>query len=228
MTELPSAPLARTDPGFEQMALKTGAATYGLQNLSVREKLLLCIGNDVCRGHFQLAMTMHVTACRMHDIPLADVVSAIRFIAPYSGYPAVADTLNRLGEIAEEMGLDILAAAEEASDPEATAASSRPGDVVPGLGASDPWFQEFVEEQTGRLWSETRLTQKECAYLALTADIAFQTLGESFRQHVQWALDAGASPDEVRDAIRFHAENGIGKTAEALMALDRVLETVGS
>jgi hypothetical protein len=49
---------------------------------------------------------MHVTAAQMHGLSYAELLAAIRFIAPYSGYPAAADALARLNQIATEIGMD--------------------------------------------------------------------------------------------------------------------------
>jgi alkylhydroperoxidase/carboxymuconolactone decarboxylase family protein YurZ len=69
------------------------------------------------------------------------------------------------------------------------------------------------------------LSPRERAYLALTADVAQQTLGNSFRLHVRLARESGATPEEIRDVVRFLAECGIAKAAAALRELDAVLGT---
>ncbi|NIK62167.1 hypothetical protein [Kribbella shirazensis] len=95
------------DPVFEQMALETGSRTFGLRGPSVREKFLQLLAHDVCRLNLGMAFRMHVMAAtKMHGVPYADVLAVIRFVAPYSGYPAAADALGRLPEIAKVLGLD--------------------------------------------------------------------------------------------------------------------------
>ena len=66
------------------------------------------------------------------------------------------------------------------------------------------------------------LSAWERAYLALTAYVAQQTLGDSFRLHVRLARESGATPEEIRD-VRFLTESGIAKAAAALHELDTVL-----
>jgi hypothetical protein len=39
-------------------------------------------------------------------IPYPDLLALVRFVAPFAGYPAAADTLARLGELAVELGMD--------------------------------------------------------------------------------------------------------------------------
>ncbi len=68
------------------------------------------------------------------------------------------------------------------------------------------------------------MSARERVYLALTADVAQRTLGDSFRVHVRLAYESGASPEEIRDVVRFLAECGIAKVA-ALRKLDTVLGT---
>ena len=67
------------------------------------------------------------------------------------------------------------------------------------------------------------LSARERAYLALAADVAQQTLGDSFGVHVRLARESGANPEEIRDVVRFLAECGIAKAAAALRELDAVL-----
>jgi hypothetical protein len=58
-----------------------------------------------------------------------------------------------------------------------------------GMATIDPWLAGFTASRAGR--------GKERAYLALTADMAQQTLGTSFRRHVELARDQGAHPDDA-------------------------------
>lgn len=211
MVDLPSAPLAAVDPEFEAMALETGAFTYGLEGTSVREKLLQNLANDICRLHLGLAFRLHVKAAVMHAIPYADLLALVRFTAPYAGYPAAADALGRLGELVTELGAD--PAGEPARVPQG----------VRAIGAADAWAARFLADRTARAWSEARLTRRERAIVALTTDVAQQTLGDSFRLHVRLALDSGMTSTEVRDAVRFCAEMGVSRATEALRVLDALL-----
>ena len=84
----------------------------------------------------------------------------------------------------------------------------------------------FIESRTARSWSVPGLSRRERVYLALTADVAQQTLGDSFRVHVRLARESGANPEEIRDVVRFLAECGIAKAAAALRELDTILEAM--
>jgi len=214
MVDLPSRPLADIDPEFEKMALETGEWTYGLPGTATREKLLQNLANDVCRLQTGLAFRLHVQAATMHGLGYADLLALVRFTAPYAGYPAAADALARLSEIAAELGLDT-------SPVDPGRASAPPADE--SIGSTDPWMAEFLADRTARAWSEWRLSPRERAIVALTTDISQQTLGESFRRHVRLALEAGAGPGEVRDAVRYCAEMGLARAALALHDLDAVL-----
>ncbi|KZS83113.1 carboxymuconolactone decarboxylase family protein [Mycobacterium persicum] len=216
--KLPSSPLGEVDPQFERLAVDVGAAAFGLAGTSVREKLLQNLAMDICRPTLGLAFRMHVTAAAMHGLAYADLLAAIRFIAPYSGYPAAADALARLQQVAAEIGMET-SDLDESSAPEAVA------DVVAHLGTTDEWTTEFVAWQLSRAWSEDRLSMRERAIMALTSDVALQTLDESYRRHVELALDAGLGKDGVRDVVRFCAEHGIARVAAALRTLDNVLST---
>jgi 4-carboxymuconolactone decarboxylase len=216
MVDLPSRPLAVLDAEFERMALETGSLTYGLTGTSVREKLLQNLANDICRLQLGLAFRLHVQAALLHGIPYADLLALIRFVAPYAGYPASADALARLGELAVELG----------ADTSAPASNNGPAEPYRDLATTDEWMARFLASRIRSAWSEGALSRRELAFVALTADVAQQTLGASFRLHVGLALDIGATPDAVRDAVRFTAEMGIAKATAALSELDAVLKTL--
>lgn len=214
--DLPSSPLGEVDPQFEKLGLEVAAFTFGLPGTSIREKLLQTLTLDICRSHLGLAFRMHVTAATMHGLTYAELLAAIRFVAPYSGYPAAADALARLKEIATEIGMDT----SDLGEPPTPNAVS---DAAGRLDIADQWAAEFVEWQLSRAWSEGLLSRRERAIMALTSDVGEQDLDESLRRHVAVALDAGLSGDDVRDVIRFCAEYGIGRAVAALRELDKVL-----
>lgn len=212
--DLPSSPLGELDPQFEKLGLEVAAFTFGLPGTSAREKLLQTMTLDICRPHLGLAFRMHVTAATMHGVTYAELLAAIRFVAPYSGYPAAADALARLTQIATEIGMDT----SDLGDPPTSDAA-----VVGCPETTDEWTAEFVQWQLSRAWSENQLSGRERAVMALTADVGQQADGESLRRHVELALDVGLSADDVRDVIRFCAEYGIGRAVAALRELDKVL-----
>lgn len=220
MVDLPSQPLADVDPAFQQIALETAALTFGLPGTTTREKLLLNLANDVCREHFGLAFHLHVQAALAHGVPFADLFAVVRFLGPYAGYPAAADALERLGAIAAELGVDMLTAPENGDAPVARDQRAEPDDA---FETTDAWLAAFIRSRTGRAWAESRLSARECAYLALAADVAQQTLGTTFRAHVARARASGASPEQVRDVLRFLAECGIARSAAALREFEAVL-----
>ena len=214
--DLPSSPLAAVDPEFERMALETGAFTYGLAGTSVREKLLQVIAADVWRGHLGLAFRMHVTAARMHGITYGDLLALLRFVAPYTGYPAAADALDRLGSLGAELGFDTAA--------EVGVGKAR-GEPDPALRSSDEWMAGFLASRTARSWSEERLSPRERVIVVITLDVATAGVGEPFRGHVLLARRIGLSDDEIRDVVRFTAELCSAHTVVALAELDRILRT---
>jgi 4-carboxymuconolactone decarboxylase len=221
MVDLPSSPLAEVDPLFEQMALETGQLTYGLSGTSVREKFLQIIASDVCRLNLGLAFRMHLTAAvAMHGVPYADILALICFVAPYAGYPAAADALGRLPEIAAELDLDTTHTLDPDRDP---VDGGRPGqpDAIPA--SPDAWAADFLASRIGRSWSEERLSPRERALVALTTDVCFQTFGPTFQRSVRLARESGVQDNELRDAVRFTAELGIARTISALRELDKIL-----
>jgi alkylhydroperoxidase/carboxymuconolactone decarboxylase family protein YurZ len=220
MVELPSQPLADLDPVFKQIALETAALTFGLSGTSTREKLLLSLANDICREHFGLAFRLHVQAALAHGVPVADLLGVVRFLGPYAGYPAAADALEGLGAVTAELGVNERNPAQPHVGSAPRGQHLEPDD---GFETTDAWLAAFITSRTGRAWAEPRLSARECAYLALAADVAQQTLGPSFRAHLVRAQASGATPDQLRDVIRFLAECGIAKAAAALRELEAIL-----
>ncbi|HWD81363.1 MAG TPA: hypothetical protein VG497_20855 [Kribbella sp.] len=212
MVDLPSSPLALTDPDFEEMALQTGDLTFGLPGTTPREKLLQVTAHDICRAGFGLPFKMHVMGMHMHGVPYVDMLALIRFVAVYAGYPSAAGALGAIGPIADELGI------------ERTTAPSRQVDDQPGVTVpvNDPWLAGFIDSRMKRAWSEARLSLRERAFVALTAHVTQHSLGASFRRHAQLAVEI-AGADDVRDAIRFTAEMGITEAAAALAELENLL-----
>lgn len=215
VVDLPSSPLAEVDPEFEKMALETAGYTFALTGTSVREKLLQNLTQDICHSQLGLAFRMHVTAAMNYAIPYPDLLATVRFVAPYSGYPAAADALARLKQVAVEIGMDV----GDLGQPSATAG----GKPDQNIEATDDWMKDFLNSRIARAWSEDRLTRRERTIIAITSDIAQQTLDDSFGLHVTLALDAGLSENDVRDVVRFCAEHGVFRSAAAMRELEMVL-----
>jgi alkylhydroperoxidase/carboxymuconolactone decarboxylase family protein YurZ len=216
MVDLPSSPLANVDPEFEKMALETGAFTYQLTGTTVREKLLQNLANDVCRLQMGLAFRLHVTAANMHRIPYGDLLALLRFVAPYAGYPAAADALARLAEIANDIGMDMKT--------EPLIPTSVSDQVASwNVGSHDTWVNGFLESRLGRAWSEERLSRRERVIVALTTDVSQDCPADSFALHVKLGVEAGMTEDELRDVIRFCAEMSITKAIAASRRLESLL-----
>jgi 4-carboxymuconolactone decarboxylase len=226
MVELPSQPLGDIDPEFEKIALETGGLTYSLSGTTTREKLLLNLANDVCREHFGLAFRLHIQAALSLGVPFVDVLGVVRFMGPYAGYPAAADALEQLGVIGGELGVDVRSVAAKVGVDGSSGSPEQLLRLDEGFDTTDEWLADFIASRTGRSWALPGLSSRERAYLALTADVAQQTLGDSFRLHVRLARESGASPEEIRDVVRFLAECGIVKATAALRELDTILEAI--
>jgi 4-carboxymuconolactone decarboxylase len=226
MVELPSQPLGDIDPEFEKIALETGGLTYSLSGTTTREKLLLNLANDVCREHFGLAFRLHIQAALSLGVPFVDVLGVVRFMGPYAGYPAAADALEQLSVIGGDLGVDVRSVAAKVGVDGSSGSPEQRLRLDEGFDTTDEWLADFIASRTGRSWAVPGLSTRERAYLALTADVAQQTLGDSFRLHVRLARESGASPEEIRDVVRFLAECGIVKAAAALRELDTILEAI--
>jgi alkylhydroperoxidase/carboxymuconolactone decarboxylase family protein YurZ len=150
MVDLPSQPLGDIDPEFQKIALETGGLTYGLSGTSTREKLLLNLANDFCREHLGLAFRLHIQAALSHGVPFADLLGVVRFIGPYAGYPAAADTLERLGAVAAELGIDLRSAAAQVSVDGSSRLPDKQLRPEEGFDTTDEWLASFITSRIER------------------------------------------------------------------------------
>ncbi len=52
--------IVELDPEFGRMSIRVGQEAWGLPGLSLREKALLCLANDILYQHLGLPLRMHV------------------------------------------------------------------------------------------------------------------------------------------------------------------------
>ncbi|WP_328451241.1 carboxymuconolactone decarboxylase family protein [Amycolatopsis sp. NBC_00438] len=64
------------------------------------------------------------------------------------------------------------------------------------------------------------LTERERGLVSLSVDVHYQTLAETFRIHVGRARRGGATPEDVRAAVRFLAQFGVTRAWCAWEALN--------
>ncbi|MFC4906665.1 carboxymuconolactone decarboxylase family protein [Actinomadura gamaensis] len=92
-----------------------------------------------------------------------------------------------------------------------------------GPQIQDPVFAEMADATDRLLWDGLpELSRREKALLCLVADVCEQTLGSPFERHVRLAYENGASPDDVRELLRFISYDSGYPAAAA--ALDRLVE----
>lgn len=203
--------LARLDPVFAQMAVIAGHNIWGLSHLTMREKTILCLTADLCHPHLGLPMAMHVTMALDNGVEPQAIRELLRHLGPYVGYPILVPAFQRLTELSVP-GEDDPAPLENAPLSPELAAFVR-AIPTPGLAA-------FTEEQLTQRWSRPGLSIRERAIACLAVDILDQTLGDSFRLHLDLALAAGADGDVLDDVLRGIAEFGLARawTAAHLIA----------
>ncbi len=85
-----------------------------------------------------------------------------------------------------------------------------------GFATTDAWLAAFIASRTGRAWAEPGLSTRECAYLALAADVAQQTLRPGFQAHVARARASGATP-ELRSSRSMRLSGVLPCEAEATL-----------
>ena len=71
------------------------------------------------------------------------------------------------------------------------------------------------------------LSVRERAFLSMTADVMFQTLGDSFQIHTRRAMGGGgADKDTVRELVCYLAQFGVTRAWTALQAMNIFLHDV--
>ena len=76
-----------------------------IPELTMREKVLLCVVADVCQQTLGLPFELHVRMGLDHGVTADDLRETLRFISYDSGYPAALAALDRLTDIEREQGL---------------------------------------------------------------------------------------------------------------------------
>ncbi|MFC1413490.1 carboxymuconolactone decarboxylase family protein [Streptacidiphilus sp. N1-12] len=210
------------DPVFGEMSTATFRLAGEWQGLTAREQSLLSLVADVCEQILGVPFELHVRAALNNGLDADDLRELLRFISYDSGYPAALAALDRLTEIEREHGLPGPTGQSHRVDADGTG-SPLPAAMRAEVQALDPDFADYMDLQSRMRAGMSRLNVRERAFATMTVDVLYQTLQESFRAHVGRALGAGATPDEVRAAVRATAVFGMTRTWRALHVLDALL-----
>ena len=221
--------LAALDPVFAQMVGATAEYVRSIPELTDREKTFLCVTADVCQASLGLAFAAHVRTGLAAGVSTADIRELLRFVSYDCGYHAATAGLERIVELEAELGLprpDVEPLAPElvSTGPDA-APSPLPEAVRARLTELDPHFTGYFDLQsrmrTGH--GPGTLSERERGLVSLSVDVHYQTLADTFRTHVGRALRGGASPEDVRAALRFTAQFGVTRAWHAWEALNPIL-----
>jgi alkylhydroperoxidase/carboxymuconolactone decarboxylase family protein YurZ len=128
----------------------------------------------------------------------------------------------RLAEIEREHGLPGPTGQGHEVNADGTG-SPLPAAMRAQVQALDQGLADYMDLQSRMRADMSRISVRERAFATMAVDVLYQTLQESFRAHVGRALGAGATPDEVRAAVRVTAPFGMTRTWRALNVLDALL-----
>lgn len=222
--------VAALDPVFAQMASASLAHSRAVPELTAREQVFLFLVADVCQPSLGLPYELHVRAALKQGMSTEDIRALLRLISYDTGYPAALAALERLAAIESTIDAPDRPAAEPlppalVSTGKDAAPSPLPEPIRAQLRELDPYFADYFDLQSRMRTPEGpgTLTIRERAFTTMSVDIHYQTLGDSFRIHVNRALGAGASAEEVRAVLRFNAQFGATRAWQAWHALNAIL-----
>ncbi|MBE1583774.1 carboxymuconolactone decarboxylase family protein [Nonomuraea angiospora] len=206
--DLPVDRVVVLDGDFGTMAVEAGGYAMSVPGLTLREKVLVWLANDVCNGHLGVPYELHLTLGLQAGMSWQELREVLRHLAPYAGYPAVVQAFVRMREFADGADSTTSPSGDPAGEPPAL-----PDDV-------DGDFAGWLRHQEESRWQRPLLTARERALLCVVVDVFHQTLGEPFRAHVEAAKAAGADEETLRNLLRLMSELGAGKVWQALAALN--------
>lgn len=218
---------AALDPPFARMIAATERHVWELPRLTVREKVFLSVVADICHPTLGLPFEMHVKAGLATGMSTADIRALIRYVGFDTGYPAALAAIERLGGLERALGSSGLVAVDE---PELVEGGS-PALLPPGLAAMyhdvDEGFATFMLLQAGMHGDgSSGLSIREQSFASIMVDVLYQTLDETFRIHVDRALNLSVEEEDVRSVVRFAAQFGVTKAWRAFRALNTHLAEV--
>ena len=199
------------DPEFGRMATEVGMHAWSLEALTMREKAFVFLAADLCTANVGFPLLTHVQMAGANGVSVVECIAAVRHLAPYVGYPTAAVALQQLSQLNSASG----------TDPQRVAGWELPAETKDSLAELDLNFAEFFANQFDQRWGSGDLSPRERALACVAADVLNQTLDESFELHVDLALRAGASDEQVRAVLLLVAEYGVAKAWRAYRALNR-------
>jgi alkylhydroperoxidase/carboxymuconolactone decarboxylase family protein YurZ len=221
--------IASLDPVFAQMGVASARHAASVPELTEREKAFLYLTADVCHQTLGRPFALHVERAQRYGVSTADIRALLRLISFDTGYHTALAAFERLVEIEAAAGIpapDVEPLADNLliTGPDA-APTPLPESVVARLAELDDHFGEHMALQS-RLRSPAgpgTLDVRERSFTAMSVDIHYQTLGDTFQIHITRALRGGASPEDVRAVLRFSAQFGVTRAWQAWEPLNKYI-----
>lgn len=100
-------------------------------------------------------------------------------------------------------------------------------DLQAGLMKIDPEFGEFCIRVSGEVFGKPLIDQKTKAMIAIAVDVVEQIRGIPFENHVEIAMEQGATPEELKELLFLMTiYAGLNKAGGMYGDLDRVMKKV--
>jgi alkylhydroperoxidase/carboxymuconolactone decarboxylase family protein YurZ len=216
--------MAALDPVFAQMGAATAQQANAVPELTDREKVFLRLTADVCQQCLGLPFELHVRAGLKQGVTTADMRALLRLVAYDTGYHTALAAFGALAQIESTLGLPHADAEPLADELLSTGPDAAPSPLPDQVGAIltelDSHFFEYFELQS-RMRTPSgpgTLTVRERAFTTMSIDVHYQTLGDTFRIHIERAMRGGATLDDVRAALRYNAQFGATRMWQAWQA----------
>lgn len=210
------------DQQFGKMAIDIGKNVWSLKNLSMRHKALICIVNDVVCSNMGAPIHAHVSISLENGVSMEEIRQTLLYIAPEVGYPKVLNALIVFNELFKEIPTTINDCQKENLNKISNCSYTDLSGFK--VDCNDSFIQEiYLKQFKDRNENELpSLSDMDKIIFSIAIDIFQQTLGKSFKRHLEQAKAIGIKYDELKTVIQFTTEFSISKAWCGMDALEEI------
>ncbi len=207
-------PVFMIDKDFGEAAVRLSSPLWSLPDLSDKQKAFLCMTSDVCRAWLGLPFLLHTKMAQRQGAKRYELKELVLFIAPYASFPLALSAMIRLKIFTWWQGWR---ERREKITPPPLAMELNIIELLPA--SLSPVLAEHFKKTILPLWQRPGLSLEDKILMTIACDVSHQTLGESFRFHLQLAKKANVPMEKVRQTIFFVSEYAFSKAWTAMAVL---------